>query len=64
MNNRDVEQLFEMIAIGDAVELLAERTPESDRIFGPVLVTVVGPAPPAQVTAQAAAQPAGLGNAQ
>ena len=61
MNNRDVEQLFEMVAVGDAVELLAERTSESDQIFGPVLVTVIGPVPPAQVTAQAAGQ-AGLGS--
>jgi lipoprotein-anchoring transpeptidase ErfK/SrfK len=53
MNNRDVEQLFEMMAVGDAVELLAERTPESEQIFGRVLVTVVGPVAPAQVTAQA-----------
>jgi lipoprotein-anchoring transpeptidase ErfK/SrfK len=53
MNNRDVEQLFEMVAIGDPVELLAERTPESDEIFGPVLFTVVGPMPPVQAAAQA-----------
>lgn len=72
MNNRDVEQLFEMVAIGDAVELLAERTPESDQIFGAALVTVVGPVPPAEVTAQAesgtggktAGATTGLGNDQ
>ena len=38
MRNRDVEQLFEMVSIGDAVELHAERTPELDQIFGPVVV--------------------------
>jgi lipoprotein-anchoring transpeptidase ErfK/SrfK len=38
MRNHDVEQLFEMVSIGDSVELLSERTPESDEIFGPVLV--------------------------
>jgi L,D-transpeptidase ErfK/SrfK len=38
MRNRDVEQLFEMVDVGDAVELLDERTPELDQIFGPVLV--------------------------
>jgi L,D-transpeptidase ErfK/SrfK len=40
MRNKDVEQLFEMVAIGDPVELIEERTPELDQIFGapPVLV--------------------------
>ena len=38
MRNRDVEQLFDMVSIGDSVELLAERTPELDEIFGPLLV--------------------------
>jgi L,D-transpeptidase ErfK/SrfK len=64
MNNRDVEQLFEMMSIGDPVELLAERTPESDEIFGPVMVTVIGPVPPAQMPAQASVQANGLGNNQ
>jgi lipoprotein-anchoring transpeptidase ErfK/SrfK len=72
MNNRDVEQLFEMVAIGDAVELLAERTPESDQIFGPVVVTVIGPVPPAQLptlaevgaVGKSASATAGSGNEQ
>ena len=34
MRNHDVEQLFEMISVGDAVELYSERTPELDQIFG------------------------------
>jgi lipoprotein-anchoring transpeptidase ErfK/SrfK len=34
MRNRDVEQLFAMVAIGDAVELYSERTPELAAIFG------------------------------
>jgi lipoprotein-anchoring transpeptidase ErfK/SrfK len=38
MRNRDVEQLFEMISVGDAVELFGERTPEVARIFGVELV--------------------------
>lgn len=38
MRNRDVEQLFEMVSIGDYVELVGERTPELEQIFGPVLV--------------------------
>jgi L,D-transpeptidase ErfK/SrfK len=43
MRNRDVEQLFEMVSIGDSVELVGERTPESDQIFGPVLVAQTAP---------------------
>ncbi|MBZ5578688.1 MAG: L,D-transpeptidase [Acidobacteriia bacterium] len=34
MRNRDVEELFAMVAVGDAVELYGARTPELDRIFG------------------------------
>jgi len=34
MNNADVEELFGLVAVGDAVELVAERTGESSRIFG------------------------------
>jgi lipoprotein-anchoring transpeptidase ErfK/SrfK len=34
MRNRDVEELYEMMAVGDAVELVPERTPETDRLFG------------------------------
>ena len=79
MKNNDVEQLFEMMAIGDSVELLAERTSESNEIFGPVVATLIGPVPPAQVVAQVATPvtarvsaqamaqapvPAGMGNGQ
>jgi L,D-transpeptidase ErfK/SrfK len=80
MKNSDVEQLFEMMAIGDSVELLAERTPETDQIFGPVVTTLIGPVPPVQATAQVATPvaaartsvqamvqasvPAGMGNGQ
>lgn len=38
MRNREVEELFKMVAVGDQVELYAERNPELDRIFGRVLV--------------------------
>ena len=39
MRNRDVEELFGMVGVGDQVELYADRTPELDRIFGePVAV--------------------------
>lgn len=34
MRNRDVEQLFEILAVGDAVELYAERTQLTETIFG------------------------------
>lgn len=34
MRNRDVEQLFEMVRVGDAVELVDERTAEVEQIFG------------------------------
>lgn len=33
MRNRDVEELFEIMAVGDVVELHGERTPEIERIF-------------------------------
>lgn len=38
MRNHDVEQLFEMVSIGDPVELHTERTPELDEIFSPPVV--------------------------
>jgi lipoprotein-anchoring transpeptidase ErfK/SrfK len=43
MRNRDVEELFEMVQVGDAVELLAERTPETDQIFGVVVAAQAEP---------------------
>jgi lipoprotein-anchoring transpeptidase ErfK/SrfK len=51
LKNVDVEALFEMVAVGDVVELHGERTPELDEIFGPV-------AAPAPVTVTASAAPA------
>ena len=33
MRNHEVEQLFQMVAVGDQVELHGERNPELDRIF-------------------------------
>jgi lipoprotein-anchoring transpeptidase ErfK/SrfK len=47
MRNRDVEQLFELMDVGDEVELYAERTPELEQLF---------PRPPAPETASAAGQ--------
>lgn len=34
MRNRDVEELFDMVSVGDAVELYGQRTAELDEIFG------------------------------
>jgi L,D-transpeptidase ErfK/SrfK len=33
MRNHDVEQLFEMVQVGDDVQLLEDRTPETTQIF-------------------------------
>jgi hypothetical protein len=33
MHSADVEELFEMVAVGDVVELYAERTDEIARLF-------------------------------
>jgi lipoprotein-anchoring transpeptidase ErfK/SrfK len=38
MRNHDVEQLFKMVAVGDVVELIGERTEEVARIFAPATV--------------------------
>ena len=36
MRNSDVEELFQLVAVGDTVELVGERTAETERIFGAV----------------------------
>jgi L,D-transpeptidase ErfK/SrfK len=38
LRNRDVEELFTMVSVGDAVELHNGRSPELDRIFAPATV--------------------------
>lgn len=38
MRNRDVEELFPMVEIGETVDLFGERTPETERIFGEPVV--------------------------
>ena len=44
MRNQDVEELFDIVAVGDAVELRHERTPETERIFGaPTLAAKIDP---------------------
>ena len=42
MRNHDVEQLFDMVQEGDAVELVGARTPEVAQIFGTVEVASNG----------------------
>lgn len=43
MRNRDVEELFKMVAVGDEVELHGERTAELAKVFAsPVLVASAG----------------------
>jgi lipoprotein-anchoring transpeptidase ErfK/SrfK len=48
MRNRDAEELFTMVTIGDVVQLVGEHTPELDEIFGKVTVSLIGPRPPAE----------------
>ena len=38
MRNRDVEELYELVSVGDSVALFGERTEETERLFGPVVV--------------------------
>jgi lipoprotein-anchoring transpeptidase ErfK/SrfK len=40
LRNRDIEQLFGMVSVGDAVELVGERTVETAEIFGPAAATL------------------------
>jgi len=42
MRNHEVEELFEMVAVGDQVELVGERTAETERIFGTVTLVAAG----------------------
>jgi hypothetical protein len=47
LRNGDVEELFEMVAVGDAVELYARRTAELEAIFGAATVATVAEVPAA-----------------
>ncbi|HEV2115251.1 MAG TPA: L,D-transpeptidase [Terriglobales bacterium] len=49
MSNRDIAQFFELVRIGDLVEIHAERDADTARVFG---------SEPATMAASAAAQPA------
>jgi lipoprotein-anchoring transpeptidase ErfK/SrfK len=42
MRNRDVEELFARVEVGDAVELYGARTAELDQIFGASVVASAG----------------------
>ncbi len=42
LRNRDIEELFEMVAVGDEVELAGERTTETERMFGTVTLAQAG----------------------
>jgi lipoprotein-anchoring transpeptidase ErfK/SrfK len=42
MRNHDVEQLFEMVSVGDAVELYDQATPETAQIFATATATAGG----------------------
>ncbi|HUI57881.1 MAG TPA: L,D-transpeptidase [Bryobacteraceae bacterium] len=44
LRNRDIEELFGMVRIGDPVELYGDRTPELDQIFGAVTAAQAGAA--------------------
>ena len=57
MHNADVEELFGLVAIGDPVELYAERTDEVARIFGLA-------APPQQVAVNGASAAGGMAAGQ
>jgi lipoprotein-anchoring transpeptidase ErfK/SrfK len=54
MRNHDVEQLFQMVEVGDQVELYGERNAELDQIFGTV-VAAAGPMAAGTVAAGAVA---------
>lgn len=57
MRNQDVEELFEMVAVGDEVELFEERSEEIERIFGTV-------APHVQVAVRVAVKTDSVGEGQ
>jgi lipoprotein-anchoring transpeptidase ErfK/SrfK len=42
MRNHEVEELFKMMAVGDKVELVGERSDELARIFAPVVAVAEG----------------------
>ena len=45
MRNREVEELFKMMAVGEKVELYDERNPEVEKLFGAPPVTVAAGEP-------------------
>jgi lipoprotein-anchoring transpeptidase ErfK/SrfK len=60
MRNADAEELFELVRVGDSVEVIGERTVELAAIFGapePVVPTAKPAAPVAPVVVAAVAMP-------
>jgi lipoprotein-anchoring transpeptidase ErfK/SrfK len=39
LRNRDVQELFAMVSVGDVVEIRGERDPQTDELFGVAAVT-------------------------
>jgi hypothetical protein len=64
MRNREVEELFKMVTVGDQVELLGERTPETARLFGERALGAAAAVTTAAVAAAGVANvaPAGVAN--
>jgi hypothetical protein len=44
MRNRDVKAFFEMVSVGDVVEIGAKRDEQMARIFGPPTTTLASAA--------------------
>jgi len=42
LRNRDIEELFDMVSVGDEVELVRERRPEVEQIFGQTAAAPAG----------------------
>ncbi len=61
LRNRDVEALFELVQAGDVVEIVAERTPETEALFGAhadrANAAQVAASPAMPVTAAASPEP-------
>jgi hypothetical protein len=60
MRKKDVEELFEIVRVGDSVELLGQRTDEVAHIFGAGGATAAAPPAPKPETPVTVA--VGLGN--
>jgi len=59
MRNREVEELFQIVAVGDQVELYGERTPEILRLFGAPATVPAPAAGPVPTLVASAGEPVG-----